>query len=162
MPTTFLKGDLFEDSSAGSTRALAFAADCSGAMDRGVALAFKKRFGSALAEAYAARAAGGKMQLGDVFMWKGDDAKGTAIVYALGIQQADKKTKVSTVTRALEGMLGRALEDGALRIALPLVGSGKDGVDRVRIKRVLNELGEKSAVDLVVYEQFVRAPSTTE
>ncbi|HVH44294.1 MAG TPA: macro domain-containing protein [Labilithrix sp.] len=162
MPTTFVKGDLFEDSKgAPPPRAFAFAADCSGSMDRGIAVAFKKRFGPALADAYRARAAGGKMQLGDVFMWKGNDGKGDVVVYALGTQQGDKKPKVSIVARALEGMVARALGDGVTRIALPRIGAGKGGADRLRVKRVLTEIGDKSAVTLVVFEQFIRAAAET-
>jgi O-acetyl-ADP-ribose deacetylase (regulator of RNase III) len=152
MPTTFVKGDLFEDAKDLKPRAFAFAADCSGSMDKGIAVAFKKRW-PALADAYAARAENGKMQLGDVFMWRDGDV----IVYALGLQQGEKKPKVSTLTRALEAMLGRALPDGATRIALPRIGAGKGGIDRLRVKRVLTETGDKSAVSLVVFEQFVRS-----
>lgn len=157
MPTTFVKGDLFEDSKdAPAPRAFAFAADCSGSLDKGIAVAFKKRFGEAFVEAYRARAAGGKMQPGDVFAWREDDGKGDVIVYALGIQQQDKKPKVSTVERALQQLLARALEDKVFRIALPRIGAGKGGIDRVRVKRVLTEIGERSPVSLVVFEQFVR------
>ena len=153
MPTTFVKGDLFEDAKdAPSPRAFAFAADTSGAMDKGVAVAFEKRW-PALAEAFRAHAEGGKMQLGEVFSWRDGDV----IVYALAIQQGEKKPKVSTLARAVDAMLTRAVADGALRIALPRIGAGKGGIDRVRVKRVLTEAGEKSPVTLVVFEQFIRS-----
>lgn len=153
MPTTFVKGDLFEDAkTVPPPRALAFPADCSGSMETGIAVAFKKRW-PALAEAYQARAANGKMQLGDVFAWReGDD-----VVYVLGIQSGDKKPKVSTLTRALEAMVARATKDGVSRIAMPRIGAGKGGIDRVRVKRVLTEIGDKTPVALVVFEQFVRS-----
>lgn len=160
MPTNFVKGDLFEDQlvkgPTGGTRALAFGADCSGGMTQGLAVAFKKRF-PAFAEAFAAHAAAAKMQPGDVFMWKGRDGDVDVIVYALGLQHGDKKPTVTALVRALENMMKRALEDGATRIAMPLTFAGKDILDRTRVKRVLNETGEASAVDLVVYEQFVRS-----
>lgn len=153
MPTTFVKGDLFEDAKdVNPPRAFAFAADCSGAMDKGIAVAFKKRW-PALAEAYRARAEGGKMQIGDVFMWRDGDV----IVYALAIQQGENKPKVSTLARALEAMVARAASDGVSRIALPRIGAGKGGIDRVRVKRVLTETGEKSPITLVVFEQFIRS-----
>lgn len=153
MPTTFVKGDLFEDAkTAPPPRALAFSADCSGAMDKGIAVAFKKRW-PALADAYRARAEGGKVQLGDVFMWRdGDD-----VVYALGLHHGDKKAKVSTLARALGAMVARAPADGVSRIALPRLGAGKGGIDRVRVKRVLAEAGAESGLSLVVFEQFVRS-----
>ncbi|MDF2696213.1 MAG: hypothetical protein K0S65_4596 [Labilithrix sp.] len=154
MPTTFVKGDLFEDIKQ-TPRAYAFAADCSGAMDKGIAVAFKKRWPE-FAQAYRARAEGGKMQVGDVFMWRGSGEGGDVVVYALGIQQGDKKPKVSTLTRALEAMVARAPGDGVSQIALPRIGAGKGGIDRLRVKRVLKEAGDKSAVALVVFEQFIR------
>lgn len=156
MPTTFVKGDLFEDSAnTPAPRAFAFAADCSGAMERGLAVAFKKRW-PALAEAYRARADNGKMQLGDVFAWRDGDV----VVYALGVEQGDKKPKVSTLVRALDAMVAQATSDGVSRIALPRVGAGKGGIDPVRVKRVLSEVGDRTPVSLVVFEQFVRsAPS---
>ena len=156
MPATFVKGDLFEDAKdAPPPRAFAFAADTSGAMDKGIAVAFKKRW-PALADAYRARAEGGKMQLGEVFQWRDGDV----VVYALAIQQGEKKAKVSTLARAVDVMLVRAAADGVSRIAMPRIGAGKGGIDRLRVKRVLTEAGDKSAVTLVVFEQFIRsAPS---
>lgn len=152
MPTTFVKGDLFEDTKdVPSPRAFAFAADCSGAMDKGIAVAFKKRW-PAFADAYRARAEAGKMQLGDVFMWRDGDV----VVYALGIQRGEKTAKVSTLARALEAMVTRAEGDGVTRITLPRIGVGKGGLDPARVKRVLVETGVVSPVALVVFEQFVR------
>ena len=160
MPTLFVKGDLFEDAKdAPAPRAFAFAADRSGAMDQGIAVAFRKRW-PALAEAYRAHAEGGKMQHGDVFAWR--DEAGTAIVYALGIQDHEKKPKVSTLARALDAMVRRSPSDGVSRIALPRIGAGKGGIDRVRVKRLLGEAGDRSAVTLVVYEQFIRAAQPSE
>jgi O-acetyl-ADP-ribose deacetylase (regulator of RNase III) len=159
MPTTFVKGDLFEDAKdVPAPKAFAFAADCSGSMEKGIAVAFKKRW-PAFAEAYAARATGGKMQLGDVFSWR----EGDVVVYALGILQGEKKAKVSTLARAIDSMLAQAASDGVARIALPRIGAGKGGIDRLRVKRVLTEAGEKSAIALVVFEQFIRtaAPAPT-
>lgn len=154
MPTTFVKGDLFEDAKAAPTpHGLAFAADCSGAMDRGIAVAFRKRWPD-LAEAYRVHAEAGKMQPGDVFAWRSDD--GAVVVYALGITHGEKKPKVSTLARALDAMVARALADGVTQIALPRVGAGKGSIDPMRVKRVLTEVGDRSAVSLVVYEQFVR------
>lgn len=147
MPTEFLKGDLFEDPASVGPRALAFAADCSGAMDRGVAVAFAKRW-PALAEAYRQHAAGGKMQPGDVFAWQDEDVR----VYALGLLQGEKKPKVSALTRALEAMLARASADGVARVALPRIAA----LDPSRVKRVLTDVGERSVVTLAMYEQFVR------
>jgi O-acetyl-ADP-ribose deacetylase (regulator of RNase III) len=163
MSTTFVKGDLFEDGvkDVAPPHAFAFAADCSGAMTKGIAIAFRKRW-PAFADAYQAHAAAKKVQLGEVFPWR----DGEVVVYALGIQQGEKKPKVSTLARALDAMIAMAVKDGVTRIALPRIGAGKGGIDRVRVKKVLTEIGDKSpAVSLVVFEQFIRAstnePATT-
>lgn len=158
MPTTFVKGDLFEDG-ADPTRAHAFAfsADISGSMSTGIAVAFAKRWPT-LAEAYRAHASTGKMQLGDVFGFAIEEpGKPKLVIYALGIQHGEKKPKVSSVVRTLERLIAKAEEDGISRLALPRIGAGKGGADRVRVKKILTEAGEGTSLGLVVFEQFVRA-----
>lgn len=147
MPIELVKGDLFED----KARAFAFPADASGSMDAGISVAFKKRW-PALAEAFAARCAGGKLEVGDLFVWRGDGA----VVYALALQRDGKKAKVSWLERALAALVAQAAKDGVARVALPRIGGAKVGLDPARVKRVLGEIGGTSGVELVVYEQFVR------
>lgn len=147
MPIELVKGDIFEDEAG----AFAFPADASGPMEAGIALAFKKRW-PALAEAFAARCEGGKLQVGDVFAWKGDGV----VVYALALQKGSQKGKVSWLERALQALVERATKDGVARVALPRIGGAKVGLDPARVKRVLAEIGAATGVHLVVYEQFVR------
>lgn len=146
MPTELVKGDLFED----TTKAFAFAADCEGTMNAGVAVAFKKRW-PAFAEAFAKA----KLEPGDVFSWR----EGDVAVYALGLQRGGKKPKVSTLERALRAMVDRAVADGVTRIALPRIGGGKSGLDWTRVKRVLEELGGTTTLTIACYEQFIRTKS---
>lgn len=153
MPTTFVKGDLFEESA--KTVALAFGADCNGTTSSGVAVAFAKRW-PALAEAYAARCANNKMQTGDVFPWKADDGK---TIYVLGVHRDGAKAKLQAFERAVASMLARCAADGITSVRLSRVHAG---MDKLRVKRVLDDAGEASPIALVVYEQFVRtggAPS---
>lgn len=148
MPTELVKGDIFED----EARAFAFPADASGSMDAGIAVAFKKRW-PALAEAFAARCEGGKLQVGDVFTWRGDGV----VVYALALQKDGNKAKVSWFERAMQAMVEHASKDAVTRVALPRIGGAKVGLDPSRVKRVLTDVGGATTVHLVVYEQFVRA-----
>ena len=152
MPTTFLKGDVF-DAAAERTgqRALAFGADCAGTMDTGIAVAFRQRW-PALAEAYRAHCEGGRMQLGEVFTWR----EGDLVVYALGLWRNGGKPKVSTLQSVSRAMIARAAADGVTAIFLPRIGAGKTGMDWARVKRVLTELGAETLLELVVFEQFVR------
>ena len=153
MPTTFVKGDILEETPAiDGKRVLAFGADVDGSMESGIAIALRKRWPE-LAEAWAARCAGGRMQLGDAFAWKSGDL----VVYALGIQRGGGKPKVSWLERALQAMTAAAAREGITRISVPRLAAGKNGLDGSRVKRVLTEVGDMTPVELVVFEQFIRA-----
>jgi hypothetical protein len=152
MPTTFVKGDfLAEPQPASPGRAVAFAADVSGKMEAGVAVAVKKRW-PAIAAWWAERCADGKMQVGAAPKWQ----DGTDVVYALAIEKSGTKGKFSWLEHALQAMVADASGSGVTRIAIPRLWAGASGFDAPRAKRVLGEVGEGSPVDLVVFEQFVR------
>lgn len=155
MPANFVKGDILDEASTSTgSRALAFAADCAGTMDQGVAVALKNKW-PALADAFAAHGATGKMQLGDVFEWRDGDLR----VYALGVQKGTAKPKISSVERALRVAVERASEAGIMRLFVPRIGGGKTGLDWTRVKRVLTEVAADKPIDVVVFEQFVRKPA---
>jgi len=146
VPTTFVKGDLFEDTK--PPAALAFAAERNGSMASGVAVAFAKRF-PALATALAAHAAPREMQGGDVFAWRDGDV----VVYALAILHGDEKAKLASLGRAIQKTLELAAADGVGRVSVARIG----GLDPKRVKRVLEEAGAATPIEIVVFEQFVRA-----
>jgi O-acetyl-ADP-ribose deacetylase (regulator of RNase III) len=152
MPTTFVKGDILaEIDSRKGKRGLAFAADCNGTMDAGFAIALRKKW-PALAEAFAAHGATGKMQPGDVFTWK----KGYLYVFALGLTRHGSKPKMAALDRAARNLVTQATEAKAKTVLLPRVGAGKDALDWKRVKSVLEALGAETPLDLVVFEQFIR------
>jgi len=153
MPTTFVKGDILEETPVtDGTRAFAFGGDIDGSMENGIAIAFRKRWPE-LAEAWSARCAGNKMQLGDAFAWK----DGETVVYVLGLQRGGNKSKVSWLERSLQSMVAAATRDGVTRISMPRLATGKTGIDGARVKRVVTELGDGTSIALVVFEQFIRA-----
>ena len=149
MPTAFTKGDLFETK---DLRAYAFGASIDGSMDAGIAVAMKKRWPE-LAAAYAERCKGGKFALGDVFAW----TQGEVTVFALGIQGADGKPRLSALNAAARKMLQLAAQAKVTRIGLPRIGTGPSGLDWARVRKMLGEITVGSAVRLEVFEQFVRA-----
>jgi O-acetyl-ADP-ribose deacetylase (regulator of RNase III) len=157
MPTTFLAGDIFHMAEAGETsmsgRALAFAADCSGMMTEGIAVAFKKRWPE-MAEAFAKHCEGGKMQLGDVFVWQ---QPGGITVYAVGMQKGKDKAKFANFERAMTSVLARTEGDKVQSVLMSRIGAGKDAVDWTRAKKFLTELGAGNPVQFIVFEKFVRA-----
>jgi O-acetyl-ADP-ribose deacetylase (regulator of RNase III) len=148
MPTAIIKGDIFETE---GIHAYAFGANTDGTMNNGVAIAMKKRW-PAFAEAFAAHCAGDKFQLNDVFMW----TEGELTVFALGIQEGEKKPSLTALTRALRRMMTLAAEAKIKRIGLPRIGAGPNGLDWTRVRKMLGEISVGQAVRLDVFEQFVR------
>lgn len=150
MPTTFVKGDLFHTD---GIRAYAHGCNCAGAMDAGVAVAFKKRW-PRMFEEYAARCADKRFHLGDVFVW----SEGDEVVYNLAIQEHWKtKAKMPALSRALRKTVELAAHAGITHIGLPRIGAGLGGLDWPRVKSLLNEIGAETTVNLVAFEQFIRA-----
>jgi O-acetyl-ADP-ribose deacetylase (regulator of RNase III) len=150
MPTTLVKGDIFHTP---GLRAYAHGCNCAGAMDAGVAVAFKKRW-PRMFEEYAARCADGRFHLGDVFVW----SEGDEVVYNLAIQEHwKKKAKMAALARALRKAVALAQVAGVERIGLPRLGSGLGGLDWPRVKSTLAEIGGETPVTLIVFEQFIRA-----
>ena len=145
MPTAIVKGDIFQTE---GIRAYAFGANTDGTLDVGIAIAMKKRFPE-LAEAFAARCEGNKLNVGDVFMWTQADET----VFALGIAHGDKKPSLSAVTRAVRSMLDLAAEAQIKRVGLSRIA----GLDWTRARKVLGEITVNHSVRLDVFEQFVRA-----
>ncbi len=150
MPTIFLKGDIFQTD---GLRAYAHGCNCAGAMDSGVAVAFKKRW-PRMFEEYKLRCADGRFHLGDVFVWN----EGDEVVYNLAIQEHWKtKSKIAALSMALRKVVQLAEHAGVERIGLPRIGAGLGGLDWPRVKKVLTEVGAETKVTLLVFEQFIRA-----
>jgi O-acetyl-ADP-ribose deacetylase (regulator of RNase III) len=149
MPAEFVKGDIF----ASGLHAFAQGCNCAGAMDAGVAVAFKKRF-PAMVEEYQARCADGRFRLGDVFLW----SDGENTVFNLGIQEHwKKKATLAALTRALKKTVELATSGGIDKIGVPRIGTGLGGLEWPRVKSVLTDVGKETSVTFVVFEQFIRA-----
>ncbi|HEY8020905.1 MAG TPA: macro domain-containing protein, partial [Thermoanaerobaculia bacterium] len=119
----------------------------------GIAIEFKRRWPRMFDE-YAARCADGRFGLGDVFPW----TEGDTTVYNLGTQQHwRKKAQLPALAKALRKMVELATHAGIPEIGLPRIGAGLGGLDWMRVKRVLTEVGAETPVKLTVFEQFVRA-----
>jgi O-acetyl-ADP-ribose deacetylase (regulator of RNase III) len=149
MPTAIVTGDIFETP---EIQAYAFGANTDGTMDVGIAIAMKKRW-PAFAEAFEARCADGKLELGDVFMWSGE---GNVTVFALGIARGEKKSSIRALTHGVRRMLDLAAEAKIKRIGLARIG----GVDWTRARKMLGEITVGHSVRLDVFEKFVRNQPT--
>lgn len=152
MPATFTKGDLFNTE---GLHAYALASNARGTMDRGVAVAFKKRWPK-LATALSSRATEGALALGDVVAF----SEGDESVYALILQEDEtKKAKLASLTKSVKKLVELAAQAGIARVGLFHPGTGKAGLEWPRVKRILQEIGEGTEVTLVIFEQFIRAKS---
>ena len=149
MPITLVKGDIFETE---GLRAYAFGANTDGTMDSGIASAMKKRW-PALAEAFAAHTAKSPLQLGEAFTW----TEGDITVFALAIQQGEKRASMTALTNAVRRMLVLAAEAKLKRVGVPRIGAGPGGLDWTRVKKMLSEITVGQPVRLDVFEQFIRA-----
>lgn len=153
MPATFTKGDLFGTE---GLHAYALGSNARGTMDRGVAVAFKKRWPQ-LATELGARAGNGGLTLGDVVVF----SEGQETVYALMLQADEaKKAKLASLSKAVNKLVELATQSGIVKVGLFHPGTGKAGLEWPRVKRILQEIGEGTEVTLVVFEQFVRAKAS--
>jgi O-acetyl-ADP-ribose deacetylase (regulator of RNase III) len=150
MPVVFTKGDLFATE---GLHAYAQGCNCAGAMGAGIAIEFKKRW-PRMFEEYEVRCTDKRFKLGDVFVWT---EEGTTL-YNLGIQEHwRKKSQLPALAKSLRAMVQLAATSGIERVGLPRIGAGLGGLDWMRVKRVLNDVGAETKVSLEVFEQFVRA-----
>lgn len=147
MPANFVKGDVLDEAAVESgKRAIVFGATS------GVALAVGKRWPGASAAFESPKGSGRiAVEPGEVLEWQDGDL----FVFALGIQRGDGKPKVPWIERSLRHVIERASKEGMHRILVPRLGG-----DWTRVKKLLGEIGATTTIDLVVFEQFVRKPST--
>lgn len=152
MPTTFVKGDLF---GASGLDALAHGCNCAGAMGKGIAVEFRKRFPEMYAE-YKERCVRGRFNLGDVFAWTHEPIT----VFNLGTQKTWRtKADLTAVKTSLKAMIQLAEQAGVRRVGLPRIGAGLGGLAWQDVRSVLVALGESTSVELVVFEEYEPSPT---
>jgi len=156
MPTSFVTGDLF---AARDVFAFAHGCNCAGAMGKGIAVEFKRRYPQMFKE-YKERCQDGRFQLGDVFVWR----KGPKTVFNLGTQPHWKASaELPAIEKALRTMIPLAEQAKIERIAIPRIGAGLGALDWSLVRPLLQAAGEGSTVQLLVFETFVagQAPTST-
>jgi hypothetical protein len=85
-------------------------------------------------------------------------SEGDETVYVLMLQEDEtKKAKLASLTRAVNKLVELAAQGGIEKVGLFHPGTGKAALDWPRVKRILEEIGGRTEVTLVVFEQFVRA-----
>lgn len=149
MPTTFVSGDLF---AVPGPAVLAHGCNCAGAMGKGIAVEFRRRFPQMYDE-YKRRCKEGRFALGDVFVWS---EPGGSTVFNLGTQRTWRsKAELSAIRKSLTHAIQIAEERALERIHLPRIGAGLGGIPWEDVKALLVELGASTQVELRVFEEYV-------
>jgi hypothetical protein len=120
MPAVFVSGDLFTTRRSTRSRMAATA----GAMRRGIAVEFRRRFPRMYAE-YKQRCAAGRFALGDVFAWR----EGERVVFNLGAgwRTNAELGAIETASRAMVHLAEQDELGRIRRIGRPRIGAGLGG-----------------------------------
>jgi O-acetyl-ADP-ribose deacetylase (regulator of RNase III) len=140
----FRVGDLF----AADLPAIGHGCNCAGAMGRGIAVEFRRRWPEMFAE-YKRRCAAGSFTLGEAFAWDAGDR----VIFNLGTQQTWRaKAELWAVDAAVRKMIAWAESHAVPAIGLPRIGAGLGGLDWAVVARALEAASAGSGVRLVVFE----------
>lgn len=141
------KGDLFLSV---ESSALAHGCNCAGAMGKGIAVEFRRRW-PAMYEEYRNLCMTSNFQLGDVFRWKDE----CTTIFCLGTQTSWRvAASHQAIQRATTNMLLIAEKEGVSEIRVPRIGAGLGGLDWASVKAILVDVASGSRVRLLVYEDF--------
>src|SRR5687768_5990734 len=134
MPISFVKGDVFAHD---GLTAYAHGCNCAGAMGRGIAVEFRRRYPTMYKE-YKARCQRGEFVLGDVFVW----TEGGTTVYNLGTQRTWRvKAELGAIEKAVREMVRLAETTGVARIGLPRIGAGHGALAWPDVQSLLARIG---------------------
>ncbi len=137
------RGDLFK----APVPALAHGCNCAGAMGRGVALEFRKRWPD-MFERYRELCRRGEFQPGDLFVWTTE----SRVIFNLGTQRSWRtKATPEAITRAVEQMVDYARRHDVREIAMPRIGAGLGGMRWHDVRGILEEVIPDELAVIVYY-----------
>ena len=163
MSISFVSGNLFTYD---GLEAICHGCNCKGLMGAGIAKEIKEKFPK-MHRYYQDMCAEGEFILGSVFMAHKFD---TSAPYVEEIQQSGFSTIYNLATQNHPGpyaslkaikdsvttMIDDAEQSGIKTIGVPRLGAGIGGLDWNNVKRLLEELGNATPVELIVFEEFVK------
>jgi O-acetyl-ADP-ribose deacetylase (regulator of RNase III) len=125
--------------------------NCAGAMGKGIAVQFKKKFPKMYAE-YKKLCHQGEFSLGDVFEYN----YGDGYVFNLGTQATWKtKANIHAIEQSLTKMLLLASSKNVKKIALPKIAAGLGGLNWDSVKSVINKVATNHPdIELLVVENY--------
>ena len=141
-------GDIFSIS---GISCYAHGCNCAGAMGKGIALQFKKRFPQMYLQ-YRKKCLQNQFHPGDVFEF----VQGTQRIYNLGTQKTWRtNATLEAIELSVRKMLKLATEQHVKDIAMPKIGAGLGGLPWEDVKLLLQQLGmEYPTVNLIVVENY--------
>ncbi|MGM7645738.1 macro domain-containing protein [Nocardia sp. JW2] len=121
--------------------------NCAGAMGRGIATEFKRRWPE-MYEEYRVRCRDGRLTPGSVFVWQCDDVT----VYNLGTQAHWRgKATLPAIVSSVGAMLAHADEADLRRIGVPRIGAGLGGLEWSDVEGAIMPVIESHDVEVVVF-----------
>ena len=134
MAVKFADGDIFETD---SEVILAHGCNCAGAMGKGIAVEFKRRWPQMYAE-YKEKCAAKEFVCGDVFVW--NDGDSGRLIFNLGTQKTWRtKATFGAIKSSLEKAMSLAEEAEKNVVCMPMIGAGLGGMDSEVVKKLFVE-----------------------
>jgi len=144
----YAKGDLFE----ASEPVFAHGCNCAGAMGRGIAKQFRRRWPEMYVE-YKRRCTQNKFGLGDIFVWQRNDV----IIYNLGTQATWRTiASLDAIATSVRQMIDHSELYNIRRITMPLVGAGHGGLRWESIEEAIREILSSTFVEVVIIRDFIK------
>lgn len=131
MPVLEKHGDLFD----ADEPAFAHGCNCAGAMGKGIAVEFRRRW-PAMFNEYRQRCQRGEFTPGDLFAWVADDRT----ILNLGTQRHWRtKATPDAVHASLIAMVDYARQNHISAIAMPRIAAGLGGLDWPDVRTILDQ-----------------------
>ena len=139
MPIVEINGDLFTESNPYSSLADCVAKDLR--MGKGIAVIFKKKFGTLGLKEQCAR-------VGSVAVLERDSR---FIYYLITKSWSNEKPTLSDLTLSLYCMRDHAIQNDVKMISMPRIGSGLDRLDWGDVKNAITQVFLKTDIQIQIY-----------
>ena len=136
MSVKVVQGDMFKS----SAQTLVNTINCVGAMGKGIALEFKKRY-PAMYDRYRQLCKNGLIQTGKLWLYKADDGKW--ILNFPTKRHWRNPSKVEYIEQGLDKFVKTYKEKGIISIAFPMLGCSNGGLDKNEILPIMQKYLEQ-------------------
>lgn len=145
MSVKVVQGDLFTS----SAQTLVNTVNCVGAMGKGIALEFKKRY-PAMYERYKVLCKEGYIKIGSLWLYKDDDGKW--ILNFPTKQHWLNPSEIDYIIQGLDKFIATYKERGITSIAFPMLGCNNGGLDKSLVLMIMREyLNTCEDLDVEIY-----------